>query len=177
MWMETQANSIARRIQMPADVATDLIIDFIDSNEGDMSFEKYRELIDYIKTCFGVSRYSAKKRIIELGWKEVRGVYTYCTNGYVEDHEIEESLPPENTYTLPLGCIAQIFASSQEFSALVKSGRYIYADGHLCRNDEKYVIRENGSVFGITQGIICPSAASASEESMRSRNTHILTGN
>ena len=151
MWMETQANSIARRIQMPADIATDLIIDFIDSNEGNMSFEKYRELIDYIKTSFGVSRYSAKKRIIELGWKEVRGVYTYCTNGYVEDHEIEESLPPENTYTLPLGCIAQIFASSQEFSALVKSGRYIYADGHLCRNDEKYVIRENGSVFGITE--------------------------
>ena len=71
-WMEIQANSIARHIQMPRDITTDVIIEFIDQYEGDMTFDDYRELIDNIKNMFGVSRYAAKKRIIALGWTEVR---------------------------------------------------------------------------------------------------------
>ena len=100
---------------------------------------------------FGVSRYAAKKRIIELGWTEVRGVYTYCTIGYVEDHEINKSLPLNYTYTLPLRCIAQIFEESRDFATLVSSKRYIYIDGHMCRNDEKYVIKEYDVAFGLTE--------------------------
>lgn len=150
-WMETQANSIASHIQMPRDITTDTIIDFIDQYEVEMSFDDYRELIDHIKNKFGVSRYAAKKRIIELGWKEVRGVYTYCTTGYVEDHKIEDSLPLNHTYTVPLKCISQIFGASQEFAALVSSKRFIYIDGHMCRNDEKYVIKEYGTAFGLTE--------------------------
>ena len=150
-WMETQANSIASHIQMPRDITTDAIIDFIDQYEEEMSFDNYRELIDHIKNKFGVSRYAAKKRIIELGWKEIRGVYTYCTTGYVEDHEIEDSLPLDHTYTVPLKCIAQIFGESKEFSTLVCSKRYVYIDGHMCRNDGKYVIIDSGSIFGLTE--------------------------
>ena len=150
-WMETQANSIARHIQMPRDITTDVIIDFIDRYEGDMSFDDYRDLIDHIKNKFGVSRYAAKKRIIELGWTEVRGIYTYCTTGYVEDHEIEDNLPQDHTYTLPLRCISSIFGKSREFAALVSSRKYTYIDGHMCRNEEKYVIKEYGVAFGLTE--------------------------
>ena len=149
-WMETQANSIASHIQMPRDITTDVIIDFIDQYDDDMSFGDYRELIDYVKFKFGVSRYAAKKRIIELGWKEVRGVYAYCTTGYVEDHEVEENLPLDCTYTVPLKCIARIFGTSQDFASLVCSKRYIYIDGHMCRNDDKYIIRDSGANFGLT---------------------------
>ena len=149
-WIETQANSIASHIQMPRDITTDVIIDFIDQYDDDMSFDDYRELIDYVKFKFGVSRYAAKKRIIELGWKEVRGVYSYCTTGYVDDHEVEESLPLNFTYTVPLRSISQIFGVSQDFAALVSSKRYIYIDGHMCRNDNKYIIKESGSNFGLT---------------------------
>ena len=149
-WMETQANSIARHIQMPREETIDSIIEFIDKYD-EMTFEDYRELIDYIKNRFGVSRYAAKKRIIELGWTEVRGVYTYCTTGYVEDHAIEDSLPLDHTYTVPLSCIAQIYGESQEFAALAISKKYIYIDGHICCNDKKYVIKEYGVVFGLTE--------------------------
>ena len=150
-WMETQANSIARHIQMPRGETTDFIIDFIDRYDEELNFDDYRELIDMVKNRFGVSRYAAKKRIIELGWIEVRGVYTYCTTGYVDDHEIESRLPANQTYTLPLRCIAQIFGESKEFATLASSRRYIYIDGHMCRNDEKYVIKEYGVAFGLTE--------------------------
>ena len=150
-WMETQANSITRRIQMPVYDTTDTIINFMDNFEDELTFADYRELIDHIKVKYGVSRYSAKKRIIELGWKEVRGVYVYCTAGYVEDHEVDMSLPLNYTYTLPLRCIAQIFGESSEFAALISSNRYNYIDGHMCRNDEKYIIKEYGVPFGLTE--------------------------
>ena len=149
-WLETQANSIARRIQMPEAETTDVIINFID-RYGEMTFEDYRGLIDHIKNTFGVSRYAAKKRIVELGWTEVRGVYTYCTAGYVDDHEIDKRFPMDCTYTLPLRHIAEVFGESSEFAALVSSGKYIYIDGHMCRNDEKYVIKEYGVAFGLTE--------------------------
>lgn len=149
-WMETQANSIARRIQMPKGDTTDVILEFLDHHD-EMSFDDYRELIDHVKNKFGVSRYAAKKRIIELGWTEVRGVYVYCTTGYVEDHEIEDDFPMDYTYTLTLKCIAEIYGSSSDFAALVSSRKYIYIDGHLCCNDEKYVIKEYGVAFGLTE--------------------------
>lgn len=150
-WMETQANSIARHIQMPNGETTDVIIDFIDQYEEELAFDEYRELIDYVKNKFGVSRYAAKKRIIELGWTEVRGVYVYCTTGYVDDHKVEDSLPMDHTYTLSLRCIAEIFGDSSEFAALVSSKRYIYIDGHMCHNDDRYVVKEYGIAFGLTE--------------------------
>lgn len=88
-WMETQANSIARHIQMPKEETADVIIDYLDHIDREPDFDDYRGLIDLVKYKFGVSRYAAKKRIIELGWKEVRGVYVYCTTGYVEDYDVD----------------------------------------------------------------------------------------
>ena len=44
----------------------------------------------------------AKKRLIEMGYNEVRGIYEYCLNDYVEDYEVESNFPEDQTYTLSL---------------------------------------------------------------------------
>lgn len=139
-WMKTQANSIARHIQMPKDETSDVIIDYLDRIDREPDFEDYRGLIDFVKYRFGVSRYAAKKRIIELGWNEVCGVYVYCTTGYVEDYEVAYDFPDDSTYTVPFSSIAELFGRSVDFQALVKSGKYVYVDGHICLNNEKYII-------------------------------------
>ena len=64
----------------------------------DKLLHDYRELIDLVKWKFRVSRNAAKKRIIELGWPEVRGVYVYNTTGYVEDYDVELRFPEDYTY-------------------------------------------------------------------------------
>lgn len=150
-WMETQANSIARHIQMPKEETADVIIDYLDHIDREPNFEDYRGLIDFVKYKFGVSRYAAKKRIIELGWNEVRGVYVYCTTGYVEDYDVDWRFPMDSTYTLPIRSIAGIFGESEDFQALVKSKKYVYIDGHMCRNDEKYIVTEFGIHFELTE--------------------------
>ena len=148
--METQANAIARHIQLPKDDTKDEIIAFLDRIIGEPSWTDYRGLIDYIKGKFGVSRYAAKKRIIELGWKEVRGVYVYNCSHYVDDYDVDEDFPNDCTYTLTLRHISEIYGEYEEFAAAMHSGRFVYLDGHVVLNSDKYISKMNGSPIRLT---------------------------
>ena len=150
-WMEVQANSIAMRILMPADEILDIIGDFYDYHSDGADYDDYRSLIDLVKMRYGVSRYAAKKRMVDLGNNEMRGVYVYCTDGYVNDYEVSSDFPLDHTYTIPLKELVPMLERSEDFKTLVKSNRYIYTDGHVCLNDEKYVHKEHGNAFGLTE--------------------------
>ena len=142
-WMETQANTIARHIQMPRDETRDEIIDYLARIAGEPDWNDYRGLINCIKNKFGVSRYAAKKRIIELGWKEVRGVYVYNISHYVDDYDVDDDFPDDNTYTLSLRHISAIYGECEEFEEAMHSGNFVYVDGHVVLNCDKYISRLN----------------------------------
>ena len=150
-WMETQANAIPRFIQMPEEQASDVILNFFERLPGEPDWDDYRELIDLVKWKFGVSRNAAKKRIIELGWPEVRGVYVYNTTGYVEDYDVELRFPDDYTYTLSFRHISDVFASCETFAELVRSKKFIYLDGHVVINSDRYIRKEHGIAMGLTE--------------------------
>lgn len=150
-WMETQANAIPRFIQMPEEQASDVILNFFEKLPGEPDWDDYRELIDLAKWKFGVSRNAAKKRIIELGWPEVRGVYVYNTTGYVEDYDVELRFPDDYTYTLSFRQISDVFASCETFAELVRSKKFIYLDGHVVINSDRYIRKEHGLAMGLTE--------------------------
>lgn len=150
-WMETQANAIPRFIQMPEEQASDVILNFFERLPGEPDWDDYRELIDLVKWKFGVSRNAAKKRIIELGWPEVRGVYVYNTTGYVEDYDVELRFPQDYTYTLSFRQISDVFASCETFAELVRSKKFIYLDGHVVINSDRYIRKEHGLAMGLTE--------------------------
>lgn len=148
--METQANTIARHIQMPRDETRDEIIDYLERIAGEPDWNDYRGLINCIKNKFGVSRYAAKKRIIELGWKEVRGVYVYNLSHYVDDYDVDDDFPDDNTYTLSLRNISAIYGECEEFAEAMHSGSFVYVDGHVVLNRDKYISRLNGLPIRLT---------------------------
>lgn len=150
-WMETQANAIPRFIQMPEEQASDVILNFFERLPGEPDWDDYRELIDLVKWKFGVSRNAAKKRIIELGWPEVRGVYVYNTTEYVEDYDVELRFPQDYTYTLSFRQISDVFASCETFAGLVRSKKFIYLDGHVVINSDRYIRKEHGIAIGLTE--------------------------
>lgn len=150
-WMETQANAIPRFIQMPEEQASDVILNFFEKLPGEPDWDDYRVLIDLVKWKFGVSRNAAKKRIIELGWPEVRGVYVYNTTGYVEDYDVELRFPDDYTYTLSFRHISDVFASCETFAELVRSKKFIYLDDHVVINSDKYIRKEHGIAMGLTE--------------------------
>ena len=150
-WMETQANAIPRFIQMPEEQASEVILNYFERLPGEPDWDDYRELIDLVKWKFGVSRNAAKKRIIELGWPEVRGVYVYNTTGYVEDYDVELRFPDDYTYTLSFRHISDVFASCETFAELVRSKKFIYLDGHVVINSDRYIRKEHGIAIGLTE--------------------------
>ena len=150
-WMETQATAIPRFIQMPVEQTTEVIVSYLDRQPGEQDWECYRGLINLVKGKFGVTRNTAKKRIAELGWPEVRGVYVYNVSGYVEDYDVEYDFPDDYTYTLSLRQVADVYASCESFAELIRTKRFTYVDGHVVINSDKYVHKEYGMGVGLTE--------------------------
>lgn len=57
---------------------------------------------------------------------------------------VESDLPADHTYTIKLKDLSEIAAALPEFAALIRSGKYVYADGHLCRNTPQYIKNDGG---------------------------------
>ena len=150
-WMETQATAIPRFIQMPEEQTTDVIVSYLDRHPGEPDWNDYRGLINLVKGKFGVTRNTAKKRIAELGWLEVRGVYVYNISGYVDDYDVEYDFPDDYTYTLSLRQKADVYASCETFAKLLRTKKFIYVDGHVVINSDKYVYKENAMGVGLTE--------------------------
>ncbi len=151
-WAETQASAIPQHISMYCERVTDLIENFRDKqdrNEYETDHAGIRSLIDKVKLTYGVSRSSAKKRMVELGYKQARGVYEWGYMDYAEDFDVPEDFPDDYTYTLSLYEMSKILGKSIQFDKLVYSGAFIYADGHLVLNLPKYVVKR-GDMYYLT---------------------------
>ena len=122
-WAETQANAIPPHISMYYERVTDLIENFRDKQDRNVYQTDHtgiRSLIDKVRVIYGVSRSSAKKRIVELGYKQARGVYEWGYMDYAEDFDV-----PEDTYTLSLYEMSKILGKSILFDKYVYSGAFI----------------------------------------------------
>ena len=143
-WAETQANVIPSHISMYYERVLEFIESFRDKQDRSVYNTDHtgiRSLIDDIRLTYGVSRSSAKKRMVELGYKQARGVYEWGDTGYVEDYDVPENFPDDYTYTLSLYEMSKILGKSMLFDKYVYSGAFIYADGHLVLNLPKYVVK------------------------------------
>ena len=149
-WMEVQANAIPRYIQLPPEQVEEVVLDFFENLVGEPDWNDYRNLIDHVKCKFCTARNTAKKIIVELGWKEVRGVYVYNVAGYVDDYDVDYDFPDDHTYTLSLRHVAEITEISDKFADLVNSDRFIYLDGHVILDSDKYVEYLNGHPLRLT---------------------------
>ncbi|MBN2795119.1 MAG: ImmA/IrrE family metallo-endopeptidase [Clostridia bacterium] len=143
-WMEWQANHLAPRILMPAKTTKQKIEELIKKNEKILPHANRADIIESVifelKEFFGVSIMSAKIRMIDLGYKEAEGVYTYIDNHYVLNYCFEISaLQRGQTYTIGAQDALVEYATNLEFRVIVDSGNYIFVDNHFCINDSKYV--------------------------------------
>ena len=149
-WAETQANAIPPHIAMYYERVVELIENFRDKQDRNVYETDHagiRFLIDKIRLTYGVSRRSAKKRVIELGYKQARGVYEWGYMEYAEDFDVPEDFPDDYTYTLSLYDMSKILGKSLQFDKLVFSSAFIYADGHLVLNLPKYVVKRGDNYY------------------------------
>ncbi len=89
-WMEKQANQLTPRIQMPAEPfrikANQYIAKFMRESNARHTVDVMEQVITALETSFAVSKQAAKIRLVELGFEEAIGTYTYLDGHYVKPH-------------------------------------------------------------------------------------------
>ncbi|AEO99788.1 MULTISPECIES: ImmA/IrrE family metallo-endopeptidase [Heyndrickxia] len=151
-WMEWHANGIAPRILMPKSMTIKKIEELIIKNEllfGTHDRLNIMENVVYeLADFFQVSRIAAKIRMLDLGYKEVEGVYTYVDDHFISNYSFKaDSLHKNQTYSISLSDSFFEYYANPEFAKIIDSGNFIYVDGHYVINDSKYIKRlENGSL-------------------------------
>ena len=104
-WMEWQANTLAPKIQMPLGPFKVKAAEFIKLYRKELStfelVDVMQPVIDALATFFCVSRRAAKIRMIDAGYEEAIGAFTYIDDHYVPPHAFKKGLIEKNqTYSI-----------------------------------------------------------------------------
>lgn len=150
--MEWQANSLAPRIQMPLNQFKSkaaALIKKYRSEYGELPLVDIMEpVIEELAVFFCVSRQAAKIRMVNAGYEDAIGAFTYIDGRYVKPHAFKKgAVEKHQTYSISVDDAAVIALSDMRLYGQASKGAYVYVDSHFCLNDPKYITNdENGHV-------------------------------
>lgn len=155
-WMEWQANSLAPRIQMPLTMFKSKADEFIKQFRAELGTFDFIDImepvIDALATFFTVSRTSAKIRMIDAGYEEAIGTFTYIDGRYVKPHKFKKgTLQRNQTFSIGAQDAAIQSITNPAMSALVRDGSYQYVDSHFVLNHPRYITQDENGVTVLTQ--------------------------
>lgn len=144
-WMEWQANGIAPHILMPTVTARKkidgLIKEYhIDDNTSESGY-RIEMLITELADFYGLSKQAVKIRMKELGYLFVDGAFSYVEEKHITPYTYDISkIEKYETFTISPADLFGIYSSKKDFRKTIDTGRFLYVDGHLCLNAEKYIV-------------------------------------
>lgn len=137
--MEKQADRLTPRVLMPAKTAGIIIEESMDSDYLRGSFVQIERAIKHLASFADASLEMSKNRMIELGYKEAKGVLNYANNRYIPSYLSDNEERYNKSYTIPIDKLTAEIQRNKDLERLIQTGRFIYAEGHLCLRDDKYL--------------------------------------
>ena len=149
-WMEWQANGVAPHILMPTNTAKIKISELIekyhihfDGTDGYQIEEMISELADF----YGLSKQAVKMRIREMGYAKIDGAFTYVNGQYVTPFSFDASALSDNqSFTILSADLFKAYCLNKDFRKAIDTGRFVYIEGHVCLDNEKYIVRSDGQI-------------------------------
>lgn len=153
--MERQANQLTPRIQMPAEPfkakAKEYIAKFMRETKSQHECDVMEMVIVQLGVVFGVSKQSAKIRLVELGFDGAIGTYTYLDGHYVKPHGFKKgSVKVNQTFSLSFQDAAIERFINPELRQLTESGDYLFVDNHFVYNAPLYVEQDDYGKLQLT---------------------------
>lgn len=148
-WMERQAEQMPAYILLPESRVRREAEAILTRAGGERSPEAMRRTVEQLARRFGVPRPMVKLRLLQLGYPEAAGVMARADGKIVPDHGCvhwEEG----RTYTVCFRDAARLLREDGDFAALLRSGRFLCAEGHLCLDEEKYLTRNRAGEPALT---------------------------
>lgn len=149
-WMEWQANGVAPRILMPTNTAKIKILELVekyhihfDGTDGYLIEEMISELADF----YGLSKQAVKMRIREMGYAKIDGAFTYVNGQYVTPFSFDASALSDNqSFTISSADLFKAYCLNKDFRKAIDTGRFVYIEGHVCLDNEKYIVRSDEQI-------------------------------
>lgn len=155
-WMEWQANQLAPRILMPAEMTKRVYNDFLVSAHQENPLRRYAENVQkavcQTADYFQVSMIAAKLRLIELGFEEALGTNTYCDGEQMPPFAFhKKKLDRNQNFVIDETNLIIQMALHPELGRLFTEKTLVYATHMLCFNDPKYVQQNEEGRLALTE--------------------------
>ena len=143
-WMEWQANQLAPRILLPAEmtkkVYNNALRDIYTSNIKKRFEEIMEGEIGNVEKYFQVSLFAAKLRLIDLGVDVAQGAFVYCDGKYLPPFAFSKgALDKNQTFVIDEKNAVFVIFMDPTLREMYCDGQIIYANNMVCLNTPKYI--------------------------------------
>ena len=142
LWMESQARRGSYGLYMPAPVIKSEIkatMDELVDHHWHLG-RKMEHVARKIAHDNDLPKYRVRARLIQLGHVMAKGALNYVDDRYIEPFAFAlEKGVGAYTFVIDRKAAFSEYRDNPDFREYLDSGAFVYADGHICLNDPKYV--------------------------------------
>lgn len=149
-FMEKQANRGAYGLMMPAGHTTALIrAECRNAENYRNAGEKYELAGIAMGKSLGLPHFRIRARMVQLGNLEAKGSLNYVKKKRIEPFafDLDAWREDQHTFIVDEATVNALRRSNPEFDAIMRSGRYIYADGHVVQNESRFLRRKGDTIL------------------------------
>ena len=142
--MEKQANRGAYGLMMPVRFMRNLMAEKCRvlkpyAHEG----EKYEQIGLAIAKELCIPDFRVRARMIQLGHIHARGCLNYVDRRRIQPYSFDEDSlrKDEHCFNIDMRTAGHLYEKNTDFRKVLDSGKFIYADGHIVRNEPRFVMQ------------------------------------
>lgn len=142
-WMEWQANRGSFGLMMPLSMMRPLVSENLSRFAGGSLHlgRRYDATIRKIAREYDLPKFRVRARLIQMGHIGAKGALNYVDGRYIEPFAFDLSKGGGNhNFVLTRENLFEEYENNPVFRERMDSGHYVFADGHVCLNEESYVI-------------------------------------
>ena len=153
--IETQANALTPYILMPKEpfkkLAYELIEDYGRLYGGDR-LDHLPFIIQELAERFNVTKYAARKRLIEIGIHDAIGALNWVDGNYIRPYSFKkDTLKSNETFTVGIDDLSSELLINTNTLAIINSVGFEFVENHLVINDEKYIKKDSKGIPLLTE--------------------------
>lgn len=148
-FVEWQANAIGMRIALPQELFVQAMREVYSEQskipqKGSFTAEVLEATLEIVGNMFGVSKFVAKQRAIQLGLDAAAGTMIYIDGHYHRPFSFAEGiLGQKQTFVIDKDSLDGLCREDKVLSDLIVSGQFIYLGYVVCINDKQYVEKKD----------------------------------
>ena len=141
-FMEKQANRGAYGIMLPVTSTRELIERiYRDVGQCCHAGARYEAVGKKMGMELALPHFRIRARMIQLGYIQAKGALNYVDRELIQPFafDLDAWREEQHTFVIDRRTVDLLYKENDDLRVVMDSGKFIYADGHIVRNDERFV--------------------------------------